>query len=168
MADEAIVSQNAEMVDRSVRHSLLLVIFGIGSLWVGEARASLGGDAASVVGDADELHGAVQSSILQQFEIQEIVIDNGMRIREFLNRDGIVFAVTWAAPVMPDLQRLLGAQFGVYTAALAAREHLGLKRSMRVATPDLVVESDGHLRAYVGRAYLPAMIPIDVTTAELR
>jgi len=168
MAKKKIVSQNARMVDRSVKHTLLLSTLGIGSLWVGEARATLGGDAASVVSDAGALHGEVQSSILQQLEIQEIVTDNGMRIREFLNRDGIVFAVTWTGPVMPDLQRLLGARFGVYTAALAAREHLGLQRSVRVATPDLIVESDGHLRAYVGRAYLPAMIPIGVTTAELR
>jgi Protein of unknown function (DUF2844) len=168
MAKKTIVSQNPGMVSRSVKHALLLSTLGISSLWVGEARASLGGDAASVVADAGALHGEVQSTILQQFEIQEIVTDNGIRIREFLNRDGIVFAVTWAAPVMPDLQRLLGAQFPVYAAALAARDHLGLKRSVRVATADLVVESEGHLRAYVGRAYLPAMIPVDITAAELR
>jgi Protein of unknown function (DUF2844) len=146
----------------------LCVILGVSALWVGEARASLAGDAASVLDDASGLHGVVQASILQQFEIQEIVTDNGMRVREFLNRDGIVFAVTWAGPVMPDLQRLLGAQFAVYTAALVARDHLGVHRSVRVASSGLVVESDGHLRAYVGRAYLPAMIPNDVSTAELR
>jgi hypothetical protein len=110
----------------------------------------------------------VQSSILQQFEIQQILTDNGMQVREFLNRDGIVFAVTWAGPVVPDLQQLLGAKFAVYAAALAAREQPGLRRSVRVATTDFVVESDGHLRAYVGRAYLPQMIPIGVSAAELR
>ena len=168
MAVRFIVLQTVGMVARYARLPPLLVILGIGSLRAGEACASLGGDAASVMADASELHGIVQASFHQPFEVEEIVTDNGMRIREFLNRDGIVFAVTWAGPVLPDLQRLLGPQFGVYTAALAARQHLGLQRSVRVATPDLVVESDGHLRAYVGRAYLPAMVPIDVTTAELR
>lgn len=156
------------MVARSAKLLPTLVILGIGSPWASGAYASLGGDAASVMADASELHGIVQASSHQSFEVEEIVTDNGMRIREFLNRDGIVFAVTWTGPVMPDLQRVLGPQFGVYTAALAAREHLGLQRFVRVATPDLVVESDGHLRAYIGRAYLPAMVPIDVTTAELR
>jgi hypothetical protein len=155
------------MAGSSVRHALLLLILSVGALWGGQARASLAGDAATVLDDAGELRGEVQSSTLQHFEIQEIVTDNGMRVREFLNRDGTVFAVTWSGPVVPDLQQLLGAKFAVYTAALAARDHLGLRRSVRVATSDLVVESDGHLRAYVGRAYLPAMIPIGVSAAEL-
>jgi hypothetical protein len=167
MADNTIMLQYADMGIRSVQSSLLVVL-GIGSLWAGEARASLGGDLTSVLDDAAELHGAVQASPLQQFEIEEIVTDNGMRVREFLNPNGIVFAVTWAGPATPDLQRLLGAQFEVYTTALAARPRLGLQRSVRVATPDLVVESEGHLRNFTGRAYLPAMIPINVSTAELR
>jgi Protein of unknown function (DUF2844) len=168
MADRAIVLQNVVMDVRAVRQASSVFILGIAAVWAGQARASLGGDAASVLADASELHGVVQSSTLRQFEIQEIVTDNGMHVREFLNRDGIVFAVTWTGPAMPDLQRLLGAQFAVYTAALAARDHLGLHRSVRVATSGLVVESDGHLRSYVGRAYLSAMIPTDVSIADLR
>jgi hypothetical protein len=145
-----------------------LVLVAIGFLWMGEARAGLGGDLASVLDDAAELGGAVQSSPFPQFDIEEIVTDNGMRVREFLNRKGIVFAVTWAGPITPDLQRLLGRQFAVYTTALTARTRLGLQRSVRVATPDLVVESEGHLRNFSGRAYLPAMLPIGVSTAEIR
>ena len=167
MARTVVMLQYADMGIRSVQGSVL-VLLGIGSLWTGEARASLGGDLTSVLDDAAALHGAVQASPLQQFEIQEIVTDNGMRIREFLGRNGVVFAVTWTGPVTPDLQRLLGAQFVVYTAALAARPRPGLQRSVRVATPDLVVESEGHLRNFTGRAYLPALIPINVSVAELR
>jgi hypothetical protein len=151
-----------------VVQALWLLILGTSALGVELAQASLAGDAASVSSDADSLHGVIQASILQQFQIQQIVTDNGIQVREYLNRAGTVFAVTWAGPVVPDLQQLLGTQFTVYAAALAARDHLGLHRSVRVATSGLVVESDGHLRAYVGRAYLPALIPIGVSTAELR
>jgi hypothetical protein len=168
VAERAVVLHNAQMAARPVTRALLLFIVGTGVLWAESAHASLGGDTASVSSDADELHGVVQESILQQFEVQQIVTDNGMEVREFLNQDGIVFAVSWAGPVVPDLQQLLGTQFAAYSAALAARDHLGLRRAVRVATSDLVVESDGHLRAYVGRAYLPAMIPIGVSAAELR
>ncbi len=168
VAERAVVLHNAQMAARPVTRALLLLIVGTGVLWAESAHASLGGDTASVSSDADELHGIVQESILQQFEVQQIVTDNGMEVREFLNQDGIVFAVSWAGPVVPDLQQLLGTQFASYSAALAARDHLGLRRAVRVATSDLVVESDGHLRAYVGRAYLPAMIPIGVSAAELR
>lgn len=165
MAHTVVMSHNGRMSVRSVARSCLFVLV---ALWVGEARASLGGDLASVLDDAAELRGAVQASPLQQFEIEEIVTDNGMRVREFLDRKGIVFALTWAGPAAPDLQRLLGAQFATYTTALTARAHLGLQRSVRVATPDLVVESVGQLRNFSGRAYLPAMIPVGVSTAELR
>ena len=159
---------NAKMVARAVTHALSILILGTGTLRVELAQASLAGDAASVSRDADALHGVKQTSIHPQFDIQQIDTDNGIQVREYLNRDGTVFAVTWAGPVVPDLQQLLGSQFTAYTTELAAREHLGLHRSVRLATSDLVVESDGHLRAYVGRAYLPAMIPIGVSAAELR
>jgi Protein of unknown function (DUF2844) len=161
MADTAVMLHNIDMTAR-------LVLVAISFLWMGEARAGLGGDLTSVLDDAADMHGAVQTSPLQQFEIDEIVTDNGMRVREFLNRKGIVFAVTWAGPAAPDLRRLLGAQFAVYASALTTRTRLGLQRSVRVATPDLVVESEGHLRNFTGRAYLPAMLPIGVATTDIR
>lgn len=91
-----------------------------------------------------------------------------MRVREFLNQDGAVFAVSWSGPVLPDLQQLLGPHFAEYSSALAALAHPGLQRSVRVASSGLVVESGGHMRAYAGRAYLPARIPSGVSVAELR
>ena len=165
MAARVMMLHTVWMALRSVTQVWLLAI---GSLWVGEACASLGGDLTSVQDDAAELHGAVQATPFQQFDIEEIVTDNGMHVREFVNRKGIVFAVTWAGPAAPDLQRLLGTQFVAYTTALAARTRLGLQRSVRVATSDLVVESEGHLRNFTGRAYLPAMMPNGVLTGDIR
>ena len=57
-------------------------------------------------------------------------------MREYLDRAGNVFAVSWSGPVLPDLQRLLGAHFAQYTAALAALEHPGLHRSVRMSRAD--------------------------------
>lgn len=148
--------------------TLLLLVAGISLLWVGPVHAGLGGDAASVVADGAASKGSVNSVTGQQYDIEEINADTGVQVREYLNRDGVVFAVSWTGPVLPDLQRLLGIHFAAYTAALAALEHPGLHRSWRVASPDLVVESAGHLRAYTGRAYLPALIPTGVSRVELR
>jgi len=138
------------------------------ALRVEPVRAALGGDAASIVSDANEMRGVVHAELLQQYDIHEITTDSGIRVREFLNRGGVVFAVTWSGPVMPDLQRLLGASFTEYTRALAAMKQPGLNRSLRVASSELVVESGGHLRAYSGRAYLPALIPAGTSAADLR
>jgi hypothetical protein len=161
------MADNIDMSVRSAARHYPFVLAALGSLWVGEARACLGGDLTSVLDDAVAMRGAVQTSPLQQSEIQEIVSDNGMRVREFLNPQGIVFAVTWAGPAAPDLQRLLGNQFAVYTTALTTRTRLGLQRSVRVATSVLVVESDGHLRHFTGRAYLPALLPSGLSMAEI-
>jgi len=168
MADGAIVLQNERMPASPSRYVASLAIFFITLLSSRQVHASLGGDAASVLEDAGELHATVQVSSLAQYQVAEIVSDNGMRIREFLDRNQAVFAVSWAGPAMPDLHQLLGTEFAAYSAALAARDHLGLHRSVRVATPDLVVESDGHVRAFAGRAYLPGKLPADVSITQLR
>jgi len=159
--------QNSRMLYRPAMRVLLLVGLGIVPPWATPARAALGGDAASVQADGAELHGVVHAEALPLYDIQEISAD-GMRLREYISRDGAVFAVSWSGPAMPNLQRLLGTHYEAYTAALAALNHPGLHRSLRVALPELVVESGGHLRAYSGRAYLPLAVPAGIPTAELR
>jgi hypothetical protein len=160
------VLQNPAMMRPSIKHAVLLMMVG-SSLCGGFARAGLGGDAASAFADGTELHGVVNSVSLPQYDIQEITTETGIRVREYVNRDGVVFAVSWTGPVLPDLQRLLGTHYVEYTTALAALNHPGLHRSLRVALPELIVESGGHLRAYAGRAYLPALVPAGVPAADL-
>jgi hypothetical protein len=95
-------------------------------------------------------------------------MDNGVHVREFMTPDGVVFAVAWDGPVPPDLRPLLGTSFAAYARTLAALKQPGLQRSLRIASSDLVVETAGHLRAYRGRAYLPALIPDGTPAADLR
>jgi hypothetical protein len=161
------VVQTSSMIFRPAMRAILLVGLGTVPPWAGPAHAALGGGAASVLADGSELHGVVHAEARPRYDIQEITAD-GMRVREYLSRDGVVFGVGWSGPVAPNLQRLLGTHFEAYTAALAALNRPGLHRSVRVALPGLVVESGGHLRAYAGCAYLPLAVPDGVSTAELR
>jgi hypothetical protein len=151
-----------------VQAAVLRLIIGVSALCAASARAELGGDAASVAADTEHLHGIMVSESRQQYDVQDIANATGTRVREYLDREGIVFAVSWSGPAVPDLRSLLGAHYAAYCAALAELNHPGLHRSVRVATPDLIVESGGHLRAYAGRAYLPALIPAGVTAVDLR
>ena len=151
-----------------VKWASLALAFGTASWCVAPAHAALGGDTASVAADADALQGVIHSTPLQQYDIHDITSANGVRLREFQNRNGVVFAVVWSGPAMPDLQKLLGASYQTYATAVAAVNASGLKRPLRIATPDLVVESEGHMRAYTGRAYLPALIPAGTSPADLR
>jgi hypothetical protein len=132
------------------------------------AHACLGGGAASVEGETSALNAVLATRQAPQYEILEITAPSGVDIREYLNQHGTIFALSWKGPVPPDLQRLLGSYFAPYSAALAALDHPGLRRSLRIAAPSVIVESSGHLRAYRGLAYLPAEMPSGVPLMNLR
>ncbi|HEV7611734.1 MAG TPA: DUF2844 domain-containing protein [Steroidobacteraceae bacterium] len=156
------------MARRLAANAFVFLLIGCNPLGIASVHAALGGDAASVVSDADDLHGTAESTLLAHYDIQEITNDNGMRVREFLTKAGVVFAVAWNGPAVPDLQRLLGTSFDTYTKSLSALKEPGMHRSLRIATAELVVEAGGHMRAYSGRAYLPRSIPAGVSAADLR
>jgi hypothetical protein len=136
--------------------------------WSAPAGAHLGGDLSGVGADALKLQGAVSTSMLVDYDVQQIATAVGGRVSEYLTRGGEVFAITWSGAAPPDLTQLLGPYFAEYAAALTSLHHPGSKRSMRVVTPTLIVESSGHLRAYSGRAYLPALVPAGVALANIR
>jgi len=134
---------------------------------MGAARAALGSDTASVLADGASMRAGIQSETRPQYEVLKFSSAAGSSVREYLNRDGIVFALSWSGPVPPDLQQLLGVHFPTYAAALAEVVHPGVHRSLRMESSGLIVELGGHLRAYAGRAYLSALLPPGVTAAEL-
>jgi hypothetical protein len=148
----------------SMIHGVLLVLL----LASAGARASLGGDAASVLADATALGGQVRTSSLVSYDVEDIEVAGGLCVREFLSRDGVVFALGWAGPAPPDLQQLLAAYRAEFMAGVATQVHQGLQRSVRLVLPDLVVQSGGHLRAYAGLAYLPLRLPPGVSPADIR
>jgi len=146
------------------------IAVAIGALltWTAPVGAHLGGEPADVEVDTLALQGTLSTATLVDYDVHQIKTAAGQTVREYLTRGGSVFAVAWNGPVPPDLAQLLGPYFASYAAGLAALDHPGLKRSVRIATPTLIVESSGHLRAYAGRAYLPALIPAGVSVAEIR
>jgi hypothetical protein len=156
------------MFSTPITRALLAWWLGVGLVLAAPVQAGLGQDAASVRADAADLAGATELSDAADYRIAQISTDSGMRVREFSNRAGVVFAVAWSGPAPPNLQRLLGAHYEAYAAAVAALDHPGRHRALRIASPELVVELGGHLRAFAGRAYLPGRMPAGVSPAELR
>jgi hypothetical protein len=95
--------------------------------------------------------------------------EGGTTIHEYATADGLIFAYTWDGPTMPDIDRLLGrysASWRAKAAELAAtRSSL---HASRVVHPDLIVDSGGQMRSYVGRAWLPAAMPPGISPADLQ
>ncbi|SIT38949.1 putative exported protein [Paraburkholderia ribeironis] len=89
-------------------------------------------------------------------------------INEYATSTGQIIAYAWEGPTMPDLLTLLGKYADSYrTGAVTTAAHRGLHAS-RIARPDVVVESGGPMRGYIGRAWLPAALPPGVTADDLQ
>jgi hypothetical protein len=155
------------MITRLLRTASLALALGATPFGADCARASLGGDANSIRADADGVNGLVRIESRQNDDVHEITTDNGLRLREFVNRDGIVYGITWNGPVLPDLRQLLGSFFEEYIRA-TAQSHAELRRPRRYASSTLVFERYGHMRAYGGLAYLPAALPAGTAPRELQ
>jgi hypothetical protein len=125
------------------------------------AAASLGNDVASVRADQKQLGGRLRTRALSDYTELELQTPSGTRIRQYLSSAGVVFAVVWQGPALPDLRQILGRHFGAYVRAADGgshpREHAGL-----------VVQAGGHMRAFLGRAWVPELMPKGVNLEQIR
>jgi len=129
------------------------------------ASATLGEPASSVQTDGVQLQGSIKESDRGAYRVHEIQLPSGTLVREYSGLDGVVFAVAWHGPFMPDLRQMLGRYFDAYVTVAKAKHadhhHLQIQQS------DLVVQSSGHMHAFNGRAYLPQAIPGGVSIGDL-
>ena len=129
------------------------------SIWLsaGHVWAGLGGEAPSVVGDQLRMHGQLRTMANDGYSVQQIEAADGTVVREYVSSEGMVFGVAWQGPKLPDLSALLGEYFPRYQAALPVPVHR--RTPVSVHTDGLIVEIDGQMRAFHGRAYLPNLMP---------
>jgi hypothetical protein len=100
------------------------------------------------------------------YTVDEITTPAGTVIKEFISPAGIVFAVSWFGPAMPNLAQTLGtANFQTLTAAEQS-QHFGHDH-VQVRTPQLVVRAGGHMRLYYGLAYVPSLVPANLSISDL-
>jgi hypothetical protein len=130
------------------------------------AFAALGADVSSVATDGLKMKGMVHVSAAQAYSVHEIETPSGTLVREYVSPAGTVFAVAWRGPKMPDLQQTLGAYFKLYSEAPRTRpaDH----KHFAIALPGLVMQSSGRMRAYFGRAYVPELLPQNVSVTDIR
>jgi hypothetical protein len=130
------------------------------------ARAALGSSAASIAADRDQLRASVRVTSHALYEVHELMLPNGVSVREYRVPDGIVFAIAWSGPAKPDLSQALGAYFPGYVEAAKANtdghNHMSARRA------DLVMTSTGRMRDFAGHAYLASAVPAGVSIDELR
>lgn len=101
------------------------------------------------------------------FTDRERKLDSGTTVHEFVDANGIVFAVSWSGPYLPDLKELLGKHFDTMVAhangmARSGRTQLALRQG------DLVIVSGGHMGAFQGKAWLPARLPAGFDAKDIK
>ena len=151
--------------------TILLITFASLAMLVvpSSAKASLGGDINSVQADRAVLRGTLKSTPEANYSVQQIRMPNGVTVREYVSPSGSVFGVSWQGPTRPNLPQVLGAYFSTFTKAISPKMRFQLVRGpVRIQANGLVVEMSGHMRWYVGRAYVQQMIPAGVRQEEIR
>jgi hypothetical protein len=128
-------------------------------------QAALGGPEATVEADRLQVQGTQRVTRLSAYTVHEMQAPSGTVVREYVSPAGTVFAVAWQGPSMPDLRQVLGTYFDRYAEAAAQRKARG---PIAIEQPGLVVQSSGHMRAFVGRAYIPEALPPGVGADSIR
>ncbi len=128
--------------------------------------ATLGQDVSSVIEDQKQMQATLQITGSGKFAVHEIQLPSGTAVRQYVAPTGMVFAVSWHGPSLPDLRQVLGRYFEQYTGAV--RSHGAGRGPRAMLQPALVVQSGGHMRAFNGRAYVPQLLPPDVLAEEIQ
>jgi hypothetical protein len=135
----------------------------MGLLLCCSAWGKLGGDAASVQADQQIWAASSVSAMLGSATLYTQSLPNGLTVRQYVDAGGVVLAVGWTGPVLPDFERLLGNSFVRYSDALRTQ-----RRGVSLHESDLVIESSGMMRAFSGRVYMPQRLPAMLTAQDIR
>ena len=100
------------------------------------------------------------------YTVTETTLDTGTVVREYADTAGTVFAVSWNGPFLPDLRTLLGEHFATMTKEAARHPKAGHSQ-LAVDNTDVVIVSNGHMRAYSGKAWIPSALPAGFSTDSI-
>jgi len=133
------------------------------------AGAVLGEYESSVSLDQQSLRGQDRVTNAQGYTLHQITSPSGGVVSEYVSPQGKVFAVSWRAPLIPNFQQLLGSYVEeVQKAAQAQAQTRRRGAPLIVRSKDFVFVSGGHMRAFHGLAYVPSLLPENVSAEVVR
>jgi len=155
-------------MQRKIYALFLCAALIVAALAARPALATLGEPAGSIASDQKALSALRSSSSVHANYTVQQVESAAVTVREYISPSGIVFGVAWNGMTRPDLTQLLGTYFTEYQQARKQAPRRPGRRSSRVKTDRVIVETWGHMRNLQGRAYAPALIPSGVTIDEIK
>lgn len=158
------------------------MIFGVLSWLIGAALLASAGPAVAALGQAPSVlpaaasSGAAPSAKMATvpnassgpYVVHETLLETGTTVLEYATPTGVVFALTWQGPVLPDLSVLLGHYFKTFKTQTDQARAAGQRGApVRIATDGLVVSSSGRMRNFFGYAYAPTLVPAGVNIQDV-
>jgi hypothetical protein len=134
--------------------------------YAGVSHAALGGLPEPFNTEGATVASSV-SSAGSNYVMRDTTLGTGTHVREYISGNGVVFAIAWDGPFLPDLKALLGKYFDAMVAESARLPRAGRSR-MAVDSPEVVINSGGHMRAFEGSAWIPAEFPAGFTADDVR
>jgi len=134
--------------------------------YAGVSHAALGGLPEQFNAEGTTVASSV-SAAGPNYVARDTTFAAGTHVREYVSGSGVVFAVTWDGPVLPDLKALLGKYFDTMVAESARMPRAG-RSHLAINVPEVVINSGGHMRAFEGSAWIPAEFPAGFTADDVR
>jgi len=138
----------------------VMLILVLGAL---PACAALGQYESSVSFDQEFMKSEDRVQAFQAYRVHELTSANGTIVREYVSPKGVVFGIAWQAPFMPNMEHFLGAYVTNLQTAAKSQTQVRHLRGLIVRTNDFVFVSGGHMRFWKGSAYVPSLVPSNVS-----
>ncbi|HEX7674020.1 MAG TPA: DUF2844 domain-containing protein [Bdellovibrio sp.] len=112
---------------------------------------------------------AKTSSLGAAYSVREITT-SARTVREFVNADGVVFAVAWVGEGRPDFTDVFGDYYSKYKTALAQSRltQPRVRNHLAINTSDIVVKNSAMGSMMKGFAYIPNLLPSGVAAEDLK
>jgi Protein of unknown function (DUF2844) len=130
--------------------------------------ATLGQSEASVTSDQLQMKSEHRVQSLQGYKIHELTAANGATVREYVSPQGSVFGVSWQGRSAPDMNQVLGTYVNNLQTATPDQTKIQPRRGIIVKTKDFVYSNFCRMRMCGGSAYVPSLVPSNVSVEVLR
>src|SRR5512133_989663 len=147
---------------------VLAVGAGAATATLGQSPWAAGAAAASSAAPTAKMQAVTPVAPSSLYTLHEVQLETGTSVREYATPAGVVFAVSWQGPVLPDLSALLGTYFNTFKLETERVRAAGRRGGpVSIEHPDLVIQSGGRMRNFYGHAYAPALIPAGLNIKDV-
>ena len=110
---------------------------------------------------------AMTSSLGSSYSVKTVT-DEARTMKEFINSDGVVFAVSWDGYGRPDFAEIFGTYYADYQMQLKTRNRAIGRNVVATGDSQFVITNISRGPVMMGLAYVPGLLPAGVAAEDLK